>query len=410
VAITGIGVISAIGIGREAFFAGLRRCESPVRRVRRFDPSPFASQIAAEVQDFNPLEFMGSKAARRLDRFSQFCLAASELAVLDAGLTVEEIDRERTGVYIGSALGGVAFGETEHQNYDTRGLHAVNPLLALGVFGGAGPSNVSLELGLHGPCLANANGCAAGAVAIREAYQMIAAGLADRMIAGGAEAPLAPLTFGAFTLIRALSTTNATPERACRPFHRRRDGFVMGEGAALLMLEELEAAGQRGAHIYAEVLGSGLTSDGYHMTAPLPSGAQMARAIRMAVDDAGIKPGEIDYVNAHASSTPLNDKTETLALRLALGEQQAAAVRVSGTKPYHGHALGASGALEGAVCALAIDRSYVPPTLSLDEPDELCRLNHVTGEGESVALDLVLSNTSGFGGTNVALVFGKPRA
>jgi 3-oxoacyl-[acyl-carrier-protein] synthase II len=225
------------------------------------------------------------------------------------------------------------------------------------------------------------------------------------MLAGGAEAPLAPLTFGAFTLIRALSTNNSAPELACRPFHRLRDGFVMGEGAAVLLLEELSCAVERGAHIYGEIVGSGLTSDAHHMTAPLPSGRQMARAIEMAMDEAGLTPEDIDYVNAHASSTPLNDKTETLALRAALGETESKTVPVSGTKPFHGHALGASGALEAAVCSLVLDRGFIPPTLNLDDVDEACRLNHVTGAGEDRQTNVVLSNTSGFGGTNVALLF-----
>jgi 3-oxoacyl-[acyl-carrier-protein] synthase II len=278
-------------------------------------------------------------------------------------------------------------------------------MLALTVFGGAGPANVSMELGIHGPCLANANGCAAGAVAIREAAEMVRRGEVDRMLAGGAEAPLAPLTFGAFTLIRALSTSNDRPAHSCRPFDRHRDGFVMGEGAAILLLEDLDLARRRGARIYAELVGSGVTSDAYHMTAPLPSGRQVARAILAALAEARIRPEMVDYVNAHASATPLNDRTETLALRLALGEARLESLPVSGTKPFHGHALGASGAIEAAVSVLAIDQGFIPPTLNLEFPDPQCRLAHVTGTGRDHPVRVVLSNSFGFGGTNVALVF-----
>lgn len=407
VVVTGIGVISAIGIGKDAFWRGIRRGRSPIRRISRFDPSQFPSQIAAEVDDFNPLEFMGAKQARRLDRFAQFCLVSAELALLDAGLTPERLDPERSGVYVGSALGGVAFGENEHASYHRHGLRSVHPFLALSVFGGAGPANISLAFGLRGPCLANANGCAAGALAIAEAARLIRGNDVDVMLAGGAEAPLAPLTFGAFTLIRALSCANTIPERACRPFDRNRDGFVMGEGAAMLVLEEREHAVRRGAHIYAELLGCGVSSDAYHMTAPLPSGKQAARAIRMALAEGEIEPATIDYVNAHGSSTPLNDKTEALALRLALGEAALRTLLVSSTKPFYGHALGASGALEAAVSVLALEHGYVPPTLNLLDPDPECPLQHVPSTGREQSIKVVLSNTFGFGGTNVALLFGQ---
>ncbi|MGD9889846.1 MAG: beta-ketoacyl-ACP synthase II [Dehalococcoidia bacterium] len=405
VVITGIGAVTPIGTGAHGVWQGVRRGVSAVRRITRFDPTPFPSRIAAEVDGFDPHDFMDARRARRLDRFSQFGLAAARLAVEDARLEINGA-RDETGVYLGSALGGVAFGEEQHANYLRGGVRAVHPLLALAVFGGAGSCNIAIELGLTGPNIANANSCASGAIAIGEAFHAIRAGRATVLVAGGVEAPLAPLTFGAFALIKAMSTANDEPERASRPFDRRRDGFVMAEGAALLLLEDYGHALRRGAAIYAEVLGYATTNDAYHMTAPQPEGEQAARAVTLALAEAGVAPHELDYINAHGSSTPLNDTTETLVFKRALGEA-AGGVPISGTKGLHGHALGAAGAIEAAICALVMRHDWLPPTANLEEPDPACDLDYIRGEGRERRVHYVLSTSFGFGGINAALVLGE---
>ncbi len=407
VLITGVGAVTPIGHGSDGLWQGVRRGRSAVRRITRFDAAPFPSRIAAEIDGFEPRDFMDARRAKRLDRFAQLALAASLMALADAGLTPPAAPSD-AGVYLGTALGGVAFAEEQHARFLPGGLRAVSPMLALAVYGGAAAANVAIELGWTGPNVTNANSCAAGTIAIGEAFHAIRAGRAPLLLAGGAEAPLAPLTFGAFALIRALSTANDDPPRASRPFDRRRDGFVMAEGAAVLVLEEYEHAVQRGAHAYAEVLGYGTTTDAYHMTAPLPSGEQAARAIALALHDAGVHPSHLDYINAHGSATPLNDRTETLAFKRALGEA-AAAVPISGTKGLHGHALGASGAIEAAICALILRHDWLPPTANLEDPDPECDLNYLRGTGLSRRVQTVLSTSFGFGGINAALVLGRPR-
>lgn len=408
VVITGIGAVTPIGSGREGLWQGLHRAQSAVSTVSRFDPSIFRSHNAAEVNDFHAEDHLEKRRARRLDRFGQFSVAASRLALQDAGLDLEAEDRNRIGSSMGTALGGIAYAEEQLGNFLCRGgLRAVDPTLALAVFGGASSCNVAIEFGLHGPNSTNAMSCASGAMAIGEGFRAVRNGHADVMLAGGAEAPLAPLCFGAFALIRAMSTRNDEPRSASRPFDRDRDGFVMGEGAAVLVLEERSRAIARGAPVIAEVLGYGTTNDGHHMTAPLPDGSQAARCISQALGDARVTPNEVDYVNAHGSSTPLNDPTETMAIRTALGER-ANTVPVSGTKGYYGHALGASGAIEAAICALAIACGWVPPTVNLSTPDESCDLDLVRGAGRVMSPQVVLSNSFGFGGINAALVLGSP--
>ena len=302
VAITGIGAISPIGTGVEALWDGVRRGESAVRRISRFDPSDFPSQIAAEV-DFDPVDHMPPKRARRLDRFSQLALVAAQMALSDASLDPTDAARSGAGAYVGSALGGVAFAEEQHYAYITGGPHKVSPMLALSVFGGAASSNITIEMDLTGPSIANGNSCAAGMIAIGEAARLIADGRVPVMLAGGAEAPLAPLTFGAFAMIRVLSTRNNDPATASRPFDAGRDGFVIAEGGTVLVLESLEHARSRGARIYAELIGYGTSSDGYHMTQPHPEGSRAAKAMQDALCDAGLAPSQVEYVNAHGSST-----------------------------------------------------------------------------------------------------------
>ena len=403
VAITGIGAITPIGTGRANFWSGVRAERSAVRTVTRFDPSIFRSHNAAEVDDFHAADHIDSKRVKRLDRFGQFSVAAARMALEDSGIRVERENRERIGAIMGTALGGVGYAEEQLKVFVAQGLRAVDATLALAVFGGAASCNIAIEFGVSGPNSTNAMSCASGTMAIGEAFRQIRHGYADVILAGGAEAPLEPLCFGAFALIRAMSTRNDDPQRASRPFDRDRDGFVMGEGAVVLTLEEWGRAQARGAKIYAEVCGYGTTNDAHHMTAPLPTGAQAARSMRLALDDAHLAPTEIGYINAHGSSTPLNDPSETLAIKHVLGAHSMR-IPVSGTKGYYGHALGASGAFETAICALSLADEWIPPTLNLDAPDPACDLDYVPRTGRAARVDHVMTNSFGFGGINAALV------
>jgi 3-oxoacyl-[acyl-carrier-protein] synthase II len=415
--ITGVGLLTAAGIGRDAFWDGVRAARSPVRRIDRFDPSPFRSQVAAQVDAFDPLDQIDAQDARRLDRFSQFCISAGRLALADAGLTPGaggQADRQRIGVYVGSALGGIAFAELQHERYLERGIKAVAPTLALAVFGGAAPANLGIALDVRGPILSTANSCASGSVAIGEAVAAIRAGEIDAAIAGGVEVPLSPLAFGAFDIIRALSPgSNHDPEHACRPFDARRDGFVMGEGAGLVVLEAEDVARRRAAQPYAEVLGYAATSDAYHMVQPRPDGIEAGRAASLALAEGEVSGAEIDYVNAHASSTPIGDVAEARAIELALGER-ARSVPVSGTKALYGHPLGASGGIEAALCALVIRCGWAPPSVNLDTADDASGkiLPGLIRDplGRTGRFDRVLSTSFGFGGLNAALVLGSVAA
>ncbi len=415
VAITGIGAITAAGSGAgsspagattNGLWGGVCRAVPGAGRVTRFDPSPFRSQMAAEVTGFDPGDFMGLRQARRLDRFAQFALASGRMALADADVSLDG-EAHNTAVYLGSALGGIAFAEAQHERYLAGGLRAVDPSLALAVFGGAGATNLAMELGIRGAAVGNANSCASGAIAIGEAFRLIQMDAVPLALAGGAEAPLAPLTFGAFAVIRAMSVRNEAPQEACRPFDSQRDGFVMGEGACVLLLEELGHALARDARIYAELIGYGTTNDAYHVTAPRPDGSEAARAMQLALADAAVAPGEVDYVNAHGSSTPLGDRAEAVAMARVFGNHLDA-VRVSATKPLYGHPLGASGAIETAIVALALHHGFLPATLnhqqaSPESPES--RLTFVPPGGANVHAGIAVSNAFGFGGTNASLVF-----
>jgi len=403
VVITGIGAITPIGVTRDGLLGGLRAGKSAVRTVSRFDPTPFRSRNAAEVTDYVAADHLDSKRARRLDRFAQFAVVTARMALDDAGIRMESEDRERVGAMMGTALGGVAYGEQQAEVFLRDGLRGVDATLALAVFGGSASCNIAIELGAQGPNSTNSMSCASGAIAVGDAFRQIRDGYADVMIAGGAEAPLSPLCFGAFALIRAMSTNNDDPEHASRPFDRHRDGFVMGEGGASVVLEEYGRAVSRGARIYGEVAGFGVTNDAHHMTAPLPDGSQAARAMRIALADADISPADIEYINAHGSSTPLNDSTETLAIKRVFGEH-AHRLKLSGTKGYYGHALGASGAIEVGICALALDQSWLPPTINLSVADDACDLDYLPGAGTERKVEHMLTNSFGFGGINAALV------
>ena len=395
--------MTPLGLGAAGLWAGICAERSAIREITRFDASGLACRIAGEVRDFEPSDYLDGKALKRLDRCSMFAVAASKQAVDDADLCLAREKSERVGVCIGSALGGASWAEEQHRNFLNGGAREVNPALALQMFVGAGSCNTAIELGLQGYSSSNADSCASGTIAIGNATHAIRRGEADVMLAGGAEAPLSPLCFGAFTFIKAMSTRNSEPEKACRPFDKDRDGFVMGEGAAVLVLEEREHALRRGAEIYAELAGFAATMDAHHMTAPRPDAECAARCVRQALSSAEITPEEIDYINAHGSSTRLNDSTETKALMLALGES-AARIPISGTKAMLGHALGASGAIEAAICCLAMRHGWIPPTLNLDTSDPDCPLDYVPHHGRPAKLRTVLSNSFGFGGINAALV------
>ncbi|MGH7674658.1 MAG: beta-ketoacyl-ACP synthase II [Gemmatimonadales bacterium] len=407
VVITGVGAVTPIGTGVDGLWAGLAARQSAVRAVTRFDPTPFRSRIAAEIPDFRPQDRLAAKQVKRLDRFSQLAVTSAGLALEDAALRPAGEDTDRVGVMMGSALGGVAFAEAQVVPFIKEGARGLDPALALAVFPGAASCNIAIAFGFTGPNATNAMSCASGTIAVGDAFHTIRGGRADVMLAGGAEAPLAPMTFGAFSVIRAMSTRNDDPSGASRPFDRERDGFVMGEGAAVLVLEERSRALARGAKVYAEVVGYAQTNDAYHMTAPRPDARQAARAIRLALDDGRVGPDEVGYVNAHGSATTLNDPTETAALKLVFGAR-AYRLAVSGTKGYYGHALGASGAIEAAICALAMARRWLPPTINLQHPDPACDLDCLPGEGRSAEPEAVVSNSFGFGGINAVLVLRRP--
>ncbi len=406
VVVTGLGAVTCVGLGAEALWIAAREGRGGIGRLTRFDASDCRARCAGEVRDFDPASVFQPKRLRRTDRHTQLAVAAAKMAMEDAGLTFKEGKRhDRRGVVLGTALAGISDAEGDHARFAEGGARAVNPMLALMIFGGAGSSNISIELGLGGPCAASSNSCASGNLALGEAARMVRDGTADVMLAGGSEAPLCPLTFSAFDLIHTMSRI-ADPARACCPFSAGRDGFVMAEGSAILVLEAEEHARQRGARVYAEFLGAASNSDAWHMAASLPSGEQAAACMLAALADAGAAPASVDYVNAHASSTPINDRNETVALKRAFGEH-ARRLAISGTKPIHGHALGAVAAMEAVICARAIHEGFIPPTANLDAPDPECDLDYVPLKGRPFPLGVVLSNAFGFGGVNASIVLGR---
>lgn len=400
--ITGIGCVTPIGTGAESLWEGVRRGESAVGPIDRFVPEGLKSRIAAQIKDFRAEDYMDRKRAHRTDRYSQLSIASGRMALRHAGIEAGVLDPERTGIFMGSALGGISYAEEQCSQYMAGGYRSVSPTLGFSVFGGASSCNMAMEFGFNGPNETNSMSCASGAVAIGRALQAIRRGEADVMLAGGAESPLSPLSFGAFDLLRAMSTRNDEPGRASRPFDRTRDGFVMGEGAAVLVIEEEGHARARGARILAEISGFGVTNDAHHMSAPLPCGTQAQRAMRLALNDADMLQEEVGYINAHGSSTLLNDVTESKVIRSVFGTRP---VAVSGTKGLYGHPLGASGAIEAAITCLSLHHGWLPPTANLTEPDEEADLDLVYGHGRDKRLDAALSNSYGFGGINATLAF-----
>ena len=405
--ITGIGPITSIGIGRKSFWRGIRAETSGIQTISSFDTAEFNAHCAGEIPDWRPEDYFPPHRLKRLDRYAQFAVASARMALDDAGLPYsQKTPQDRIGVSFGTALGGVANAEYQHTHYLKKGTRGVNQTLALQVFGGSAHSNIAIEFGFRGVGTTNSNSCASGTIAVGEALRYIRDDFADAIVAGGAEAPLSPLTFGAFAIIKTMSQWTGEPALACRPFDLKRDGFVIGEGAASLVLEEFEHAQRRGAHIFAEVLGYSLNNDAFHMTSPLPGGEACIRAMRDALADAQLVPAQIDYINAHASSTQLNDSTEAMAIKQVFGDR-ALTLPVSGTKPYTAHPLGATGAMEAAICALALEEKWIPPTLNHSHPDPACNLDIVPNHGRPAELNYILSNSFGFGGINACVILGR---
>jgi 3-oxoacyl-[acyl-carrier-protein] synthase II len=402
VCITGIGAVTPIGIGRERLWQGALQGVRGVRTLDRFDTSPFRSKVAGQVNDFDPAAFLDRRSLQRSERFAQFSIAAARMALEDACFSPSGDDGE-FGIWVGSALGGAAYGEEQLRNLIARGIKSVHPLLALSVFPAAACCNIAIHFGIHGPTVSNSNSCAAGAVAIGEAFRAVRSGYVRRALAGGIEIPLTPLIFGAFDVIKSMSQRNGDPSTASRPFDVLRDGFVMSEAACLLLLEREEDVIARDATPYARISGYALTNDGQHMAAPREDGREAKRAMQLAMQDAEVTPQDIDHINAHGSSTPLNDPTESRAIRDLFGEA-ADRVIVSGSKGMTGHALGATGAVEAALCALGLRDQLVVPTVNLETPAEGCDLRYSPGVRTTLTQKVVLSNSFGFGGLNAALV------
>ena len=403
VVVTGVGVVSALGIGKTPFFETLLNGRSGVRLIERFDTSGFPVRIAAEVRGFDPLEFIDRKMAKRMDRYAQYGAAAAVMALEDSGYAVAE-DPYAIGALIGSGVGGL---DTFYEQIGVlleKGPTRVNPFFIPMMIPNMASANSSMLLGLKGPVNATCTACAAGTNALGDAFAVIRRGDATAMVAGGAEAAVNEVGMSAFAALRALSTRNDEPERASRPFDAQRDGFVMGEGSGVLVLEELGHALKRGAHIYAEIVGYGMSGDAFHLTEPDETGEPAAMAMSRALRDAGVDPSEVDYVNAHGTSTPLGDIMETKAIRLALGER-AAQVMVSSNKSIFGHCLGAAGGLEAAATVLAMEAGRIPPTINLEYPDALCDLDYVPNLARDAEVEVAMSNSFGFGGHNAAIVF-----
>jgi 3-oxoacyl-[acyl-carrier-protein] synthase II len=404
VVITGIGLVSSLGIGTHANWNALLAGTSGVRRITKFDASAFAAQIAAEITGFDPLQFIEKKDVKKMDVFIQYAIAASQFAMEDSKLPITPLSASRTGVFIASGIGGFTTIEREHRALLEGGPRKISPFFIPSAIINLAAGQVSIRFGAKGPNSATCTACSASAHAIGDALEIIRRGDADAMLAGGSEAAITPMGVGGFGALRALSTRNDEPARASRPFDRDRDGFIIGEGAGILVLEELEHARQRGAPIYAELVGYGMSADAFHITAPSEDGEGAVRVMGLALKDAGVRPEEVDYINAHGTSTPHNDRLETLAIKKCFGDH-ARALAISSTKSMTGHLLGAAGGLEAAICALAVHHQTVPPTINLDNPDEECDLDYVPHTSRSMAIRYALSNSFGFGGTNAALLF-----
>ena len=403
VVVTGIGLVTPLGTGTKKTWDALLRGESGIGPVTRFDASRFATRIAGEIPDFDPLAFIDRKEVRKMDPFTRYAMAAAQMAFEDSGMTAEAIEGERTGVCVGSGIGGIQSLEETHKTLLEKGPDRVSPFFLVQIIINEAAGQISIRYKARGPNTAPVTACSTGAHAIGDSFRMIARGDVDVMFAGGAEAPITPLSLAGFNAIKALSTRNDEPKRASRPFDAHRDGFVMGEGSGILILEELERAKARGARIYAEVAGYGATGDAYHVTAPSPDGEGGARAMRRALDDAGARPEEVGYINAHGTSTAYNDKTETLAIKTVFGEH-ARKIGISSTKSMTGHLLGAAGGLEIGITALCLKEQVMTPTINYEFPDPECDLDYVPNAARPARIACGLSNSFGFGGTNACVL------
>ena len=406
VVITGMGIVSPVGVGLEDYWAGLISGRNGISRITHFDPTDYRSQMAAEVKDFDPLNWIEAKSVGRMDRFIHFGLASSIMAFNDAGLESGKFDANRAGVIIGSGIGGSESIESGYNTLNEKGPKAINPFFVTKVIINMAASMASVNLGLKGPISAPSLACSTGASAIGDAFRIIERGDADIMFAGGSEACITRLPYAGFCAARSMSTRNDSPETASRPFDKDRDGFVMGEGAGVIVLEGLEHARRRGVRIYAELAGYGSTADAFHYTAPPPDGDGMVRVMQVALKDAGIEPHEVDYINAHGTSTVLNDKVESAAISKVFGGH-AQKLKISSIKSMIGHLLAAAGAVEMVATVLSIHFGKVPPTINFQERDPECPLDYVTGGSEDLDVNVAISNSFGFGGCNACLVVKK---
>ncbi len=406
VVITGIGLVTPLGIGTRKNWDALLRGQSGIVPITRFDASRYATRFAGQVPGFDPADFIDRKEVKKMDLFIQFGMAAAALAVEDAGIDHARLEGDRTGVFIGSGIGGIGGIEATHKILLEKGPDRVSPFFLPSIIINEAAGHVSIKYRSRGPNSATATACATGTHALGDSFRIIARGEADRMLAGGAEAPITPLSIAGFCALRALSTRNDDPPRASRPFDAGRDGFVMGEGAGVLLLEELGAAQSRGARIYAEIVGYGMNADAYHVTAPSLDGEGAKRVMQRALEDAGLGTSAIGYINAHGTSTPYNDKVETLAIKKAFGEH-ARHIGVSSTKSMTGHLLGAAGGVEAGISALCLFHQIMTPTINYEQPDPECDLDYVPNAARPAEIAYALSNSFGFGGTNGCLIFKK---
>jgi 3-oxoacyl-[acyl-carrier-protein] synthase II len=406
VVVTGIGVVSPLGTGNRKNWEALTAGRSGIDRITRFDASDFPVRIAAEVRDFVAEDFIDKKEIKKMDLFIQYAMGAAHFAMEDSGLQVTEENAERVGVLVGAGLGGLPSIERYHTAFLEGGVKKISPFFIPMLIINLAPGHISMRYGAKGPNISSVSACATSTHSIGDAYQIIRRGDADAMIAGGTESTITPLGIGGFAVMKALSDRNDDPQGASRPFEKNRDGFVMGEGAGILILEEYESAKKRGAKIYAEVAGYGLTGDAYHLTAPAPGGEGAARCMRMALKNAGLNPEAVDYINAHGTSTPMNDLYETMAIKTVFGDH-VKKLMVSSTKSMTGHALGAAGGLEAVFTLMAMDKGVVPPTINYQEPDPECDLDYVPNTPRDAQVNCALSNNFGFGGTNATLLFKK---
>ena len=406
VVITGLGCVTPVGTGKEDFWVNIKSGVSGIDKITRFDYTNYQTQIAGEVKDFTPEDYISKKELKKMDRFTQFAMVASKLAVADSELDLDSIDRNRMGTVIGTGIGGVETIEAQHKNLLEKGNRRVSPFFIPMMIGNMAAGQVAIQFGAKGPSTTICTACASGTNSVGDAFKIIQRGDADIMIAGGTEAAVAEFAVAGFCNMKAMSTNNDNPQQASRPFDKDRDGFVMGEGCGILILEELESAKKRNAKIYAEIVGYGMTSDAYHITTPAENGEGAARSMQVAINDAGIEPSQIDYINAHGTSTYYNDLYETMAIKSVFGEY-AKNVSVSSTKSMTGHLLGASGAIEAIVCALAIKDNFVPPTINLENPGEGMDLDYTPNKGKERVINYALSNSLGFGGHNATIVLKK---